>query len=670
MRAAPSRTVSIYRSLFGSLLLVIAMLSGVVFGMTFLQSRRTVRALSRTAIEQSAAEVEAKLHGMFRPVESMLLLARDYGRAGRLDFEDTEQFFAAMAPVVQRQIKVTSLLLADETGRERMLLDCGDAWLTRESDPQQWGDETVWTERETLDAAPVYYEENRPYDCRQRPWFTQAVADEARWTAPYPFATTGDPGITVSIRFAGTDGLARVIAFDVKLEDISSFTMRLRPTPGGRAIVLDGEGRVLGLPGDTRFQDPKARAAALLKRPFELGIPVVDDAAEAYWKGGGKPDAPYRFESGGHAWWAGLREFRLDRDRALALAVVIPESDLLGQAQEQRLWILLATAAVLGFAAWYATRLARRYSEPIGALVRQSARIRGGDFDPAEPIESRLREVRALANAQDEMRVGLRTLLKLERDLQIARQIQQKSLPERLPRLKGFEIAAWSEPADETGGDTYDVVGFRRVERGGAVTTAITEGDADGALLLLADATGHGIGPALSVTQVRSMLRMAARQGVDLERCVGAMNEQLHADLTADRFVTAWFGVLDAPTRMLTAFSAGQGPILHYVAARDEFVAIQSDGPPLGVVEDLPIRIKPAIRLEPGDLYLVCSDGFDESKSADREMFGVERMTDVVRRHRHRTPAAILDALREAVDGFTEHASLEDDRTALLIRCG
>src|SRR5258707_12816787 len=92
------------------------------------------------------------------------------------------------------------------------------------------------------------------------------------------------------------------------------------------------------------------------------------------------------------------------------------------------------------------------------------------------------------------MRRSLKTLLKLEGDLQVARRIQQDTLPERIPTVTGFDIDAWSEPADETGGDTYDVIGYRRGpgERGPRLLTA----ESQGAGLLLADAPRHGIGPA------------------------------------------------------------------------------------------------------------------------------------------------------------------------------
>src|SRR6185436_1466089 len=108
-------------------------------------------------------------------------------------------------------------------------------------------------------------------------------------------------------------------------------------------------------------------------------------------------------------------------------------------------------------------------------------------------------------------------------------------------------------------------IGYRRVP--GEAGPRLTQEEAERAVLLLADASGHGVGPALSVTQVRAMLRMAVRVGEDLAGIVHHLNAQLCADLTEGRFVTAWVGVLDARERTLRSFSCGQGPLLFYRAA-------------------------------------------------------------------------------------------------------
>ena len=258
------------------------------------------------------------------------------------------------------------------------------------------------------------------------------------------------------------------------------------------------------------------------------------------------------------------------------------------------------------------------------------------------------------------------SLIRIERDLQLARQIQQNTFPTRLPDLAGFEIEAWTEPAEETGGDTYDVIGYTRAAGGQSVQLSAER--AERALLMLADATGHGIGPALSVTQVRAMLRMAVRMEPDLGRIARHLNEQLCADLPEGRFITAWFGELDASNCTITSFSAGQGPILRYDAARDAFDLLQADAMPLGISPTLDITIGDPICMNPGDILAVISDGVFEAFDPQGVQFGTERAIAVIAEHRQESPKQILAALREGVAAFTSGAPADDDRTVIIVK--
>ncbi len=258
------------------------------------------------------------------------------------------------------------------------------------------------------------------------------------------------------------------------------------------------------------------------------------------------------------------------------------------------------------------------------------------------------------------------SLLRMESDLQVARKIQRSTFPQRLPALQGFEIDAWSEPAEQTAGDTYDVIGYRSDGNGGVAR--FSDDDPDRAILLLADATGHGIGPALSVTQVRSMLRMAVRMQIDLALIAGHMNEQLCADLPGGRFVTTWLGALNAQAGTLSSLSAGQAPILHYHAGRDAFDILPADTMPLGILSSLEIPATEPIRMAPGDIVAVISDGLIEAMDADRQQFGVDRTMEVLAANRDRNPTRIRTALRRAVAEFTGSVPAADDRTAIIIK--
>src|SRR5262249_10363402 len=142
---------------------------------------------------------------------------------------------------------------------------------------------------------------------------------------------------------------------------------------------------------------------------------------------------------------------------------------------------------------------------------------------------------------------------KIERDLDLARQIQHGLLPRAAPDTPGFEIEGWNKPADQTGGDYFDWM-------------ALPDG---GTLITLADVTGHGIGPALIVSVCRAYMRAAAaaHSGVALEAALSRVNDLLEVDMPPGRFVTAAVGVLVPDENEMSLVSAGQAPLFFYHAA-------------------------------------------------------------------------------------------------------
>ncbi len=262
---------------------------------------------------------------------------------------------------------------------------------------------------------------------------------------------------------------------------------------------------------------------------------------------------------------------------------------------------------------------------------------------------------------------------KLERDLELARRVQQQTFPSRIPALAGYDIAGFSRPADQTGGDAYDIVAYS-YSPGGVGAPAIVDRDEDAApthaLLFIADATGHGIGPALSVTQTRSMLRMGVRVGASLQAIADNINRQLCADLPSGRFVTAWMAALDSTAHTLHSFSGGQAPLLHLRAATREVESLSADAMPLGIADPLDPETR-TIAMSVGDVFAVLSDGFYEAIRAgasDGEQFGEARVADLLIRNAHLPAREIIDAVRDALEAFTGGASPADDQTALIVK--
>lgn len=681
--------VSIRRSLLSNLIVMLVLLSVAVQGTMFLAARRTVRTLSAEIIEQALDQTESQLNRFFDPVVSGINFIRSWGESGLLfdeksfDLDDANIQVAEIVdsinnqliPLMQQTRHITSVLLADERGREHMLLRIGDSWSVRKTKRDLWNDEVLFIK--WSDDEPEYriLRSKLDYDPRMRPWYQGAANSDSSivWTEPYIFFTTKEPGITVSTKIDMGDALTHIAGIDVLLSEITEFTIGLKPTENGVAFVMREDRALIGLPRHERFLDAQVRRKALLKQPSDLGIPAAADGIKAFEALPEDAREIYRFHSEGKAWWAGIRPFALSKERTLLIAVVVPESDLLGGLSEMRIWILIISIGVLLGAIVRAFVLSDRYSKPIEALVDASDRISKGDLERGVRVESRIYELRRLARAQDSMRISLQSLMKLERDIQLARQIQQSTFPEELPIVKGFDIAAWSEPADETGGDTYDVIGYTYDVIGLTGDNDYRShtgrpGEVDRAVLLMADATGHGIGPALSVTQIRAMLRMAVRAGQPIKKIVQYLNEQLCADLPEGRFITAWLGELSSVDHSLLSISAGQAPLLYYKAKIKEVEILDADTLPFGIASELQINVSDAMHLKRGDIFAVISDGVFEAVNRAGEQFGTQRVTNVICQHHRLTPNEIIEHLRLQLTGFTEGLAAADDRTAIIIK--
>jgi phosphoserine phosphatase len=284
--------------------------------------------------------------------------------------------------------------------------------------------------------------------------------------------------------------------------------------------------------------------------------------------------------------------------------------------------------------------------------VMQVLNRSGGAFDASdEQLAAALAAQCAVALQRVQMTEALIAGEKMRAELEMARVVQMSTLPATMPSLPGYDAFGTSQPAELTGGDTFDL--------------SIIDGQL---LVVLGDATGHGIAPALSVTQMHAMLRMALRLGADLEVAFAQVNDQLADTLPDDRFITAFIGLLDPADHRMRYVCAGQGPILHYQAASGSFARYPPTSFPLGAMHLPAPRAAAVLELLPGDVLVLLSDGIYEQHDANGEVFGETRVEQLVREH-GRSPMAELSArLLAAVPAFSRGAAQEDDITLVLLK--
>jgi serine phosphatase RsbU (regulator of sigma subunit) len=237
----------------------------------------------------------------------------------------------------------------------------------------------------------------------------------------------------------------------------------------------------------------------------------------------------------------------------------------------------------------------------------------------------------------------------VEQELEVARSIQQASLPEEVPILEGWEIAPYYQPAREVGGDFYDF-------------HLLSEGRLG---VVVGDATGKGVPAALVMSTTCGMLRLAAQSyssspGEMLQR----VNEALCPYIPANMFVTCFYAVLDPDSGLLRYANAGHDlPYLHHDGEAKE---LRARGMPLGLMSSMGYEEMELV-LEAGEAALFYSDGLVEAHDAQGEMFGFPRLRALIAEHGEEQ--ALGDFLLEELYTFVEEGwEQEDDITLLTLR--
>ncbi len=240
---------------------------------------------------------------------------------------------------------------------------------------------------------------------------------------------------------------------------------------------------------------------------------------------------------------------------------------------------------------------------------------------------------------------------RLEDEMHLAQQIQADLLPQEPPPLEGFDLAGWNRPSAYAGGDFYDLFPWGEGRVG----------------LMLGDAVGHGVGPALLAAEVRALVRALALR----DECPGCVladaNRLLVADVEAGRFVTLALAVLDGQAATVTWASAGQGPIL-VVRADGRVEELRATGMPLGIAAEAAFPAAEPVALGPGDLFLLVSDGVFECDTVEGDLLGFERVVHVVREHRTEPAAAVLAAIESLTESICPPGRFRDDRTAVAVK--
>ncbi len=246
----------------------------------------------------------------------------------------------------------------------------------------------------------------------------------------------------------------------------------------------------------------------------------------------------------------------------------------------------------------------------------------------------------------------LRKLQDQELQMSLARAVQQQFYGMPPPQIEGFDFAGAAFPADATGGDYFD---FVPLPNG---CTGITIGDV----------SGHGIGSALLMVELRAYLRAFSQKGSDLGEILSLTNNALVSDLEQDRYATLIFCHLQPETKTIVYSSAGHTPgfILDSRGALKR--TLDSIDIPLGFLPEHIFGCSDSIQLEQGDILALLTDGITDAERPDQDSFGIERAVEFIGSHRQESAQEIVTGLYQAVRNFSDGLPQVDDITAVVCK--
>jgi sigma-B regulation protein RsbU (phosphoserine phosphatase) len=506
------------------------------------------------------------------------------------------------------------------------------------------------------------------YDLRQQPWYINARINKQLTPTLRIEPLTGKTVMTVAMPFFEQDSsFAGVIAMDI---DLSSMLDRMHipeqweegawklliRLPEERGLEVEeakviccssfmesreGPGKTSRLrdicdPNNIRtmIENSSSGKAGFMRLPYN-GV----DSLWAYGsseRGGGFPIlvVPYQriIEQANNAQQLLFR----DNVRAIQFVTFL-------------IFIVIVAAVVL------AVMRAHKLTVPITHLAEAAGKLAQGDFDVRVNIATN-DELQQLGDIFNQTGPKLKAMEKMQGSLELARAIQQNLLPGTAPKLEGFELAGNCKYCDETGGDYYDFIELPEVGPG-IVGIA------------LGDVTGHGIGAALLMTTVRGVLRSNAQHyGADLTKLFEVLNRHIESDTDYDKFITLFYGILDANHKSLVWVSGGHDPALWYHKDNGMIEELPNTGMAVGVMENASFEQGGPVFFKTGDVVVIGTDGIWEAQNDSGVMFGKDRLLNIIIRDSEKPANEICSQIIDDVTNFSSPTPQLDDITLVVIK--
>ena len=344
------------------------------------------------------------------------------------------------------------------------------------------------------------------------------------------------------------------------------------------------------------------------------------------------------------------------------VGVEIPMKTLNTSIRNFVLWISLITGIVVIFSLLISAFLAYKFViAPIKLSASEARNFVSNNTQVSDKLKSIQTgdEIQVLSESILHMEIGINEYIedvkaltsekeRIGAELNVATTIQADMLPTVFPDRKEYTLYATMDPAKEVGGDFYDFFHIDDNHLG----------------LVMADVSGKGVPAALFMVIAKTLIKNRALMGGTPSEVLSYANEQLCEGNGAELFVTVWFAIIDLTTGKGIAANAGhEHPVLKRAGGQFELV-VYRHSPAVATMEGMKFR-EHEFELHPGDTLYVYTDGVPEATNAENELFGTDRMLEVMNKHVDATPQELLPIVREGIDAFVKDAPQFDDITML-----
>ena len=559
--------------------------------------------------------------------------------------------------------------VATDIGRLRRLLPLHSEFENQLGDILYW--QYVSLESGVHAAYPGHGGYPSTYNPQASPWYILAKEKgELAWSTPHIDVSTRQVIMTASMPVRHSDGsFAGVAAIDVLLSEVlqihelsSQWSTAMRSFLVWSGVKEEtGEYGLWIIAQKDYVENAAAWSGAMgVERLASSDVEIMELLeGEIKARQAGYIDMPY---FGVDSVWA----YGHAGDD-LNLILIVPKRIILEQFERIReslhslvkeQWLITGVAAIgvilllMLAGLWFAHAMIR----PLFVMVEAVKRLAKGDFSARMNINTG-DERDLLAKSFNEMVPQLEDRIQIRKSLEVAKEVQQNLLPQEIPNLHGFDIAAKSVYCDETGGDYFD---FFPCEDEDCARFGVVVGDV----------TGHGVGAALLMATARALIRgLTITWPKNLAESLTQVNSLLSADIReTGRFMSLFYLIIEAGSPMISWVRAGHDPAMLYDPATDTVEELMGPGLVLGVEEDYSYQQVEKTIQAPGTIILIGTDGIWETHNGEGEMFGKDRLAHIMRNNKHKSAEAIQDAVLQAVSDFRGDGEQEDDITIVVIK--